>query len=106
MNRLIIMLVTLIGLTANAQTAQDSTVFLTSSQAQTFLKGGSVPTGIKMFEGGGFKFHEGVTFGFDFEDDFISFTIQETGVVYIYDLVPNSVRYKTKEGFVKTRTRK
>ena len=106
MNRLIIMLVTLIGLTANAQTAQDSTVFLTSSQAETFLKGGSVPTGIKMFEGGGFKFHEGVTFGFDFEDNFFSFTIEETGVVYIYDLVPNSVRYKTKEGFVKNRTRK
>jgi len=106
MKRLIITLVTLIGLTANAQTAQGSTVFLTSSQAEIFLKGGSVPTGIKMFEGGGFKFHEGVTFGFDFEDDFISFTIEETGVVYIYDLVPNSVRYKTKEGFVKTRTRK
>ena len=106
MKRLIITLVTLIGLTANAQTVLDSTVFLTSSQAEIFLNGGSVPTGIKMFEGGGFKFHEGVTFGFDFEDDVIYFTIEETGIVYIYDLVPNSVRYKTKEGFVKTRTKK
>ena len=106
MKKVLILSALLIGLTVSAQSAQDSTVFLTSSQAETFLKGGSLPTGIKMFEGGGFKLHEGVTFGFDFEDDFIAFTIEETGVVYIYDLVPNSVTYKTKEGFVKTRTRK
>jgi len=106
MKKVFILSALLIGLTVSAQTAQDSTVFLTSSQAESFLKGGSVPTGINMFEGGGFKLHKGVTFGFDFEDDFISFTIEETGVVYTYDLVPNRVRYNTKEGFVKTRTRK
>ena len=105
MKKIFIQSALLIGLSVSAQTAQDSTVFFTSSQAETFLKGGSLPTGIYMTEGGGFKLHDGVTFGFSFKNDLISFTIEETGVVYNYDLVPNSVRYKTKDGFVKVITR-
>ena len=65
----------------------------------------TLPTGIYMSEGVGFKLHDGVTFGFSFKDDQISFTIEETGVVYNYDLVPNSLIYKTNEGFVKVITR-
>ena len=104
MKKVFILSALLIGLTVSAQTAQDSTVFLTSSQAETFLKGGSVPPGVGMSEGVR-NFRKGVKLGFSFKDDFISFTIEETGVVYTYDIVPNSVRYKTKEGFEKIITR-
>ena len=100
MKRLIIMLVTLIGLTANAQTNDTTTNLLYQKEISQFFKTGDLTSvsGGKTQLGG--TLTENVGYGLGFTQEYLSVGIVDynTGISYVYKMVPFSVTYTNNDG--------